>query len=90
MTQEHVAAYLDNLGMKLKGVKPWTAEIIEAMMRQLAEELGLKTAQVFHPLRVAVSGRMQGPGLFEMVEVLGRGRVIKRVTQALEKLRAKS
>lgn len=90
MTQEHVASYLDNLGMKIKGVEPWTAEAIEAMMRQLAEELGLKTAQAFHPLRVTVSGRMQGPGLFEMVKVLGRDRVVKRVTQALEKLRAKS
>ncbi len=90
MTQDHIRSYLDNLGMKLKDIEPWAAADIEAMMRQLAEELGLKTAQAFHPLRVAVSGRMQGPGLFEIVEVLGRNRVVKRVTQALEKLKGEN
>jgi glutamyl-tRNA synthetase len=86
MTQEHVTAYLDYLGIKLMAVEPWTADAIEAMMRELAEELGLKTAQAFHPLRVAISGRMQGPSLFHMVEVMGRDRVVKRVNEALAKL----
>ncbi len=88
MTQEHVPTYLDNLGMNLKTIEPFDAATIEAMMRQMAEERGLKTAQAFHPLRVAVSGRMQGPSLFHMVEVLGRDRTVKRIDDALAKLKA--
>jgi glutamyl/glutaminyl-tRNA synthetase len=37
-----------------------------------------------HPVRVAVSGREQGPGLFEMIAVLGRERVLKRLAYAGE------
>jgi glutamyl-tRNA synthetase len=88
MTQEHVPSYLANLGMNLKTIKPWTADAIEAMMRKMAEDLGLKTAQAFHPLRVSVSGRMQGPSLFHMAEVMGRDRVVTRVERALAKLNA--
>ncbi len=90
MTQDHVPSYLDNLGMNLKTIEPWAAEAIEAMMRKMAEARGLKTAQAFHPLRVSVSGRMQGPSLFHMVEVLGRDRVIARINKALDKLKADS
>ena len=35
-----------------------------------------------HPIRVAVSGRMEGPGLFEMLELLGRDRTVARLTRA--------
>lgn len=87
MTQEHVPPYLIDLKGKLETIESFDAATIEAMMRQMAEERGLKTAQAFHPLRVSVSGRMQGPSLFHMVEVLGRDRVVTRVQRALDRLR---
>lgn len=86
MTQDHVRSYLESLLVKLKDIQPFDAETIEAMMRKMAEERGLKTAQGFHPLRVSISGRMQGPSLFHMAEVMGRDRVVTRVEKALAKL----
>ena len=39
-----------------------------------------------HPVRVAVSGRMEGPGLFEMLELLGRERTLARIAKAAASL----
>ena len=60
----------------------------EARFRALAEELGLKAGQLFMPIRVAVTGRTESPGLFGTLRVVGRERAIKRVQQAVEALKA--
>ena len=57
---------------------------LETLTRQIAEELTIKTNQVFHPIRVSVSGRTVGPGLFEMLEVLGKEKVLKRIEKVLK------
>ena len=52
--------------------------------REFAEERGIKAGQVFHPARMAVSGKTKGrAGLFEMMEVLGRERVVARMRRAI-------
>lgn len=86
LKQEYVPELLKKLKEKLAKLAPFGAENVERTMRALADELGLKTSLVFHPLRVAVSGRMMGPGLFDMVEVLGKDRVLKRIGDALQLL----
>jgi glutamyl-tRNA synthetase len=55
-------------------------------MRALLEELGLKPAQLFGTVRVAVSGRKATPPLFQMIEVLGRQRTLARLERALTSL----
>ncbi|MCS7050794.1 MAG: glutamate--tRNA ligase, partial [Thermomicrobium sp.] len=59
---------------------------LERRLRALADELGLKTGQLFMPIRVAVTGRTVSPGLFETLRVLGRERSLERLAQAREKL----
>jgi len=56
-----------------------TTENTEKACRDFAVARGIKTGQVFHPVRVAVSGRTKGPSLFHMLEVLGKDRVLKRM-----------
>ena len=55
----------------------------EAHFRALADGLGLKAGQLFMPIRVAVTGRAQSPGLFETLRVIGAGRVERRLGQAV-------
>jgi glutamyl-tRNA synthetase len=69
---------------QLEGVPAWSVEALEQAVSQAAERLGVKRAEVIHPVRVAVSGRAAGPGLFEMLSLLGRERVVKRLRYALE------
>jgi len=49
------------------------------MCREIAEERSLKAAQIIHPTRLAISGKTKGAGLFEMMELLGKAKVLKRM-----------
>lgn len=60
-------------------------EALEMFARNLATELGFSNGKVFHPLRVATSGRTQGPSLFHMLEVMGKDEVLKRIKTTLNK-----
>jgi len=62
----------------------WHAADIEAALRTaLVDGLGLKPRHAFGPVRVAVTGRRVSPPLFESLELLGRGRSLRRLDQAL-------
>jgi glutamyl-tRNA synthetase len=59
---------------------------LDASLRAGAQELKIKTGQMFQPIRVAVCGRKNAPPLFETLEVLGRETCLKRIDQAIESL----
>lgn len=58
-------------------------ETTEAALRGLADEQGLKAGQLFMPIRVAVCGRTESPGLFETLKAIGKDRVARRIDAAL-------
>ena len=64
----------------------WNEEAIEARLRQLAGELGLKAGQLFQPIRVATTGKRVAPPLFGTLYHLGRERVLERIDRALRVL----
>lgn len=69
-------------------VKNWDATLLESVFRPMADELKLKTGVFFGLLRVAITGRMAAPPLFQTMEVLGKERCLKRLKTALYKLEA--
>ncbi len=64
--------------------------VAEPPMRQLIEDLALSPNQVFGILRIAVTGQMVSPPLFESMEIVGKQEVIKRLTRAIQMLEALS
>jgi glutamyl-tRNA synthetase len=70
------------LGEALKDLPDWTHASLEARLKETAASLGGKVGDLVHPARVAVSGKSVGPGLYEMLEVLGRERVLARFEKA--------
>ena len=60
---------------------------LDAALRAAAQEMKIKTGQMFQPIRVAVCGRKNAPPLFETLEVLGRDTCLKRIDRAIAKLR---
>lgn len=86
-TQPYVPQMLQMLIERYADLEPFDLQSIESATRAAAEELGVSAAQVIHPTRVAVSGRTVGPGLFEMIEVLGKQRVLQRLMVAQEMVR---
>jgi glutamyl-tRNA synthetase len=72
---------------RLSATEGFDAQSLESMLRPLAVELGLKTGQLFGALRTAVSGETATPPLFQMMEVIGKGRCLDRIDEAISKLR---
>ena len=62
----------------------FTAAALEPAIRALAETRGVKAGVLIHPTRVAVMGRAESPGIFEVLELLGRERTLARMSRALE------
>jgi glutamyl-tRNA synthetase len=71
---------------RLEPLGTFDAETLESVLRPLADELGLKTGQLFGTLRIAVTGRTAAPPLFQTMAVLGKERCLKRTRTAVDKL----
>ncbi|MBA3643632.1 MAG: glutamate--tRNA ligase, partial [Chloroflexia bacterium] len=87
MEREQTLAALNAVADLLPTVDLDDHDATEARFRALADELGLKAGQLFMPIRVAVTGRTQSPGLFETMRVIGQERCQARLARALELLR---
>ncbi len=79
---------LEELLKRWEGLPRFDAETLEASLREIAAERDLSAGALIHPVRVAVSGLSTGPGLFDMLECLGRERSLARIRRAVERLRA--
>jgi glutamyl-tRNA synthetase len=64
----------------------FTHTSLEGVLRNEANNLKVKTGQLFLPIRVAVCGRKTAPPLFETLEVLGPEKSLKRISRAIEML----
>jgi len=79
-----VKQILSDCRNRLARLEDFSEEKIENVIRNYATESGRKTSEVFHPLRVAVSGRTRGPGLFALLSFLGKERVLKRIDYTIK------
>jgi glutamyl-tRNA synthetase len=64
---------------RLESTEPFTAAPLEAALRALAAEQGIKAGTLIHATRVAVTGQAVSPSLFDVLEVMGRDRVLRRL-----------
>jgi glutamyl-tRNA synthetase len=71
---------------KLSAIEPFTQAILEKTFHEIAEAEGLSLGALVHPTRLAISGVSFGPGLFELMEVLGKETVIRRIEKAINKI----
>jgi glutamyl-tRNA synthetase len=62
----------------------WTHAPLESSLKAAAATLGVKTGDLVHPARIAVSGRPVGPGLYEMVALLGKSKTLARLEKAAQ------
>jgi glutamyl-tRNA synthetase len=87
MTAASTIHALSVAGDRLAKLGAFDVQTLEGMLRPLAVELGLKTGQLFGALRTAVSGETATPPLFDMMAVLGKARCLKRIDEAIAKLK---
>lgn len=80
---------LQQVGEHLAAVEPWDADHLAAAFDRLAAVSGEPRARFMHPTRLAVSGRTVGPGLFELLAVVGREETVRRLRAAVSYLRGR-
>jgi len=83
LKKDYVPSLLKEIRKRIEQLSPFSEETLEGMARNLSKDLSLTTGQVFHPLRVSLTGKMKGPGLFELAVVLGKKEVLRRINRAL-------
>jgi glutamyl-tRNA synthetase len=74
---------LQRLREALAAAPAFDAATLEAALKAVAAELGVKPAVLVHPLRLACTGRSSGPSLYHLMEVLGRDETLARLDAAL-------
>jgi len=88
MDPEAKEKYIDKPGVKdiivklkdkLSKTTPFTRDNIEVSFKGLAEQLKVKLGEVIHPARALLTGRTESPGIYDVVEVLGKEKTIKRL-----------
>jgi glutamyl-tRNA synthetase len=67
---------------RLEGLEDFSSAKIEEVCRAIAGERGLKAGEIIHPTRMAISGKTKGAGLFEMMEMMGKDKVLERMRKA--------
>ncbi len=80
--KEDVIKRLNILIERLNNVSEWKEETLENIYREIVEELDIKGGLIIHPTRLAITGLTVGPSLFILMEVLGKDRVLRRLTKA--------
>lgn len=68
--------------------EPFTADALEQAMQAFVATEGVRVGDVIHPLRVAVTGKTVGPGLYDCLVILGQDACRRRIALALEKAQA--
>jgi len=87
LTPAH-APMLAKLVERFEGFPTFSKHEWEEAFKKLVEEEGIKMGQLAQPVRVALTGRTASPGLFEVMEVLGRDRTLRRLRRGIEQASA--
>ena len=80
-----IAPILGKLLTRFEALPAFSKQQWEEAFKQLVEEEGVKMGQLAQPVRVALTGRTASPGLFEVIEVLGRDRTLFRLRQGIDR-----
>jgi len=82
LAKDTTPALLNAVIERLQAVELWDTESLDAAVREAGASMGCEGGAVIHPVRMAITGRTFGPGLFELMEVIGRDRCVARLRRA--------
>ena len=83
-----IAPALATLLARFEAEPTFHKEQWETIFKQVVDEQGMKMGQLAQPVRVALTGRTASPGLFDVMEVLGRERTLARLKKGLARAKA--
>ena len=83
---KEAAALFDELAEAFSALPEFTPETMEPVLHNIAEKRSVKLGKVAQPIRVALTGGTVSPGIFEVMDVLGREEVILRLSAASRRI----
>ncbi|MBR7927802.1 glutamate--tRNA ligase [Aerococcaceae bacterium zg-ZUI334] len=85
LAEESAAIVIKAMRQQLEQLNPeeFVAENIKPLTKNVQKETGIKGRNLFMPIRIAVSGQMHGPELPNVIEVLGKEKVLNHIEQVL-------
>jgi glutamyl-tRNA synthetase len=86
--KDGVLEVLTKLRDVLAETEPFDVPTLEARVREMAELNVLKASAIIHPMRVALSGRSVGPGVFELAAILGKQVCLQRIDRGIRMLQS--
>jgi len=89
-TKENAAKLLMLGAEALEKLEDFTHDKTEEALRSITDEMGLKASEIIHPTRLAITGRTVGPGLFDIIVLLGKEKTVERMRKAAEWISNKS
>ncbi len=78
-----VSPLLTELAEKLKALDPFTHDNIEKAFNEIVAAKGIKLGKLAQPVRVALTGGTVSPGIYDVIEVMGKDKTIKRIEAAI-------
>ncbi len=81
---EKTKPLLEDVRDALARIEDFRAEEIEKVFMTLVERHNTKLGKIAQPVRVAITGNTVSPGIFEVLEIVGRERAVKRLERAIE------
>jgi glutamyl-tRNA synthetase len=86
LKDEKLKDLLPELADRLSAVEPFIHDNAEAALRAYSEEKGVKAGLLINASRTALTGQSVGPGMFDIMMVLGRERTVERLRRAVEQV----
>lgn len=86
LKDETAVGYLRKFRTLLESLEPFDAATTEQCLKDFVESEGIKYNQIIHALRVSVSGKTVGFGMFDILAILGKPSALARIDQTLSKL----
>ena len=83
------AGLLKALLIELEKISPFDTSLLEKIYQEYSEKSNIQPGQIIHPTRLAISGVSFGPGLFELMSVLGKEIVVRRIKNAISYIEKK-
>jgi glutamyl-tRNA synthetase len=78
-----IVPLLSDLAVRLKALEPFTHAEVEKVFNAIVEEKGIKLGKLAQPVRVALTGGTVSPGIYDVLEVMGKDKSIKRIEAAI-------
>jgi len=75
---------------EIESVTLYDHDTLESALRAAAERLGIGAGKLFQPLRLALMGSAESPGIFDVLTLLGRERSVERIDRALAAIAARA